>query len=82
MTEEVPQGFVRHTRKSGMTDPWEPIFAAEVNGMLVLGIRAGPAHVNSRGLVHGGLITTLADNAMGLTCASCLVPAFHGADLA
>ena len=37
--------------------------------MLVLAIRAGPAHVNSRGFVHGGLITALADNAMGLTCA-------------
>ena len=27
-------------------------------------------HCNSRGLVHGGLITALADNAMGLSCAT------------
>jgi uncharacterized protein (TIGR00369 family) len=33
-----------------------------------LAIRAGAAHANSRGFVHGGLITALADNAMGLSC--------------
>ena len=32
--------------------------------------RSGPAHVNNLGFVHGGLLTALADNAMGLTCAS------------
>jgi hypothetical protein len=29
---------------------------------------AGNPHTNSRGLVHGGLIAALADNAMGLSC--------------
>ncbi len=33
-----------------------------------LAIRASAAHANSRGFVHGGLITALADNAMGLSC--------------
>ena len=33
-----------------------------------LGLRAREAHANSRGMVHGGLITALADNAMGLSC--------------
>jgi acyl-coenzyme A thioesterase PaaI-like protein len=36
---------------------------------VILGLRAGAAHTNSRGFVHGGLITALADNAMGLSCA-------------
>ena len=31
----------------------------------MLGVVLGPAHCNSRGLVHGGVIATLADNAMG-----------------
>jgi uncharacterized protein (TIGR00369 family) len=34
----------------------------------IIGLRAGPAHSNSRGFVHGGLISALADNAMGLSC--------------
>ena len=29
---------------------------------------AAPAHCNSRGLLHGGVISALADNAMGLAC--------------
>jgi uncharacterized protein (TIGR00369 family) len=35
-------------------------------------LRAGHAHTNSRGFVHGGLISALADNAMGLSCARTL----------
>ncbi len=35
----------------------------------MLGFVAGEQHTNSRGFVHGGLLTALADNAMGLSCA-------------
>jgi uncharacterized protein (TIGR00369 family) len=65
---DVPAGFEPHTRKSGLTDPWEPIYARRTDEALILALRAGPAHVNSRGFVHGGLISALADNAMGLSC--------------
>jgi acyl-coenzyme A thioesterase PaaI-like protein len=64
----VPEGFERHTRRSGLTDPWEPIYARRSTRGVSLAIRAGTAHANSRGFVHGGLITALADNAMGLSC--------------
>lgn len=64
-----PAGFVPHDRKSPLTDPWEPLYSRKSGDMVVLGLRAGPAHTNSRGLVHGGLIGALADNAMGLSCA-------------
>ena len=68
----APAGFQRHTRKSGLTDPWEPIYAKHGPGSVGLGIWAGEAHVNSRGFVHGGLISALADNAMGLSCGEAL----------
>ena len=32
------------------------------------GLRLAHAHTNSRGLAHGGLISSLADNAMGASC--------------
>jgi len=64
-----PPGFCAHDRKSPLTDPWEPLFARKTDRAVVLGLRAGPAHANSRGFVHGGLIGALADNAMGLSCA-------------
>lgn len=67
--DELPAGFARHTRHSPLTDPWEPLYARTSGDAVILGLRAGPAHTNSRGFVHGGLISALADNAMGLSCA-------------
>ncbi|MFT3809098.1 MAG: PaaI family thioesterase [Micropepsaceae bacterium] len=66
--DDAPEGFARHTRQSPLTDPWEPLFAKQTGSAVVLGLRVRPAHTNSRGLVHGGLISALADNAMGLSC--------------
>ena len=66
--ESVSEGFARHTRRSGLTDPWEPIYARHAVRGVSLAIRASAAHANSRGFVHGGLMTALADNAMGLSC--------------
>jgi uncharacterized protein (TIGR00369 family) len=66
---DIPAGFARHDRKSPLTEPWEPLYARHAGDAVILGLRAGDAHTNSRGFVHGGLITALADNAMGLSCA-------------
>lgn len=65
---KLPEGFERHTRRSGLTDPWEAIYTRRSRHGVSLAIRAGAAHANGRGFVHGGLITALADNAMGLSC--------------
>ncbi|WP_309605208.1 PaaI family thioesterase [Phenylobacterium sp.] len=67
-TRDPPIGFAPHERKSPLTDPWEPLYSRKTQGAVVLGLRAGPAHTNSRGFVHGGLIGAMADNAMGLSC--------------
>lgn len=66
---QIPAGFERHTRRSPLTDPWEPIYARTTDDTVILAIRADDNHCNSRGFVHGGLVTALADNAMGLSCA-------------
>jgi uncharacterized protein (TIGR00369 family) len=63
-----PTGFARHDRRSPLTDPWEPLYARTSGDVVVLGLRADDAHTNSRGFVHGGLLSALADNAMGLSC--------------
>lgn len=63
-----PAGFAAHDRKSPLTTPWEPLFCRKTEGAVILGLFAGAPHTNSRGLVHGGLISALADNAMGLSC--------------
>ncbi len=68
MDRAPPDGFTPHFRKSPLTDPWEPIYSRRGEGKVVIGLYAREPHCNSRGMVHGGLITALADNAMGLSC--------------
>ena len=65
--EHVPEGFVLHERSSPLTAPWEPIYARRADDRYLLAIEVRPEHTNSRGLVHGGLIAALVDNAMGLS---------------
>jgi uncharacterized protein (TIGR00369 family) len=64
----VPQGFEPHFRKSPFTDPWEPLYSRRTDKAVIIGLRLARPHTNARGLIHGGLIASLADNAMGYSC--------------
>jgi uncharacterized protein (TIGR00369 family) len=68
MPAEPPEGFAPHYRKSPLTDPWEPLFSRVLADRVIIGLHVREPHMNSRGMLHGGLIAALADNAMGLTC--------------
>jgi len=61
----VPEGFEPHFRKSRVTDPWEPLYSRTVGDAVELGLVIAEAHCNGRGFLHGGVIATLADSAMG-----------------
>lgn len=69
---QVPEGFERHFRRSGLTDPWEPLYSRQLADRFQIGLVLAEPHCNSRGLVHGGLIAALSDNAMGLSCVMAL----------
>ena len=43
----VPEGFQPHTRKSGFTAPWEPIYHRPHDNGISLGLHARDAHANS-----------------------------------
>ena len=76
MTEQTPpDGFAPHFRKSQVTDPWEPLYSKVLPDRVVIGFHVREAHSNSRGMLHGGLIAALADNAMGLSCVAVLTAA-------
>jgi uncharacterized protein (TIGR00369 family) len=77
MTASPPEGFAPHFRKSPVTEPWEPLFSRKLDGAVQIGLHLRAAHCNSRGLLHGGVIAALADNAMGLSCALSL-PSVEG----
>ncbi|HWL86376.1 MAG TPA: PaaI family thioesterase [Polyangiaceae bacterium] len=72
-----PDGFAPHFRKSPVTEPWEPLYSRRIDDVVQVGLTLRPEHCNSRGLVHGGVIAVLADNAMGLSCGSAL-PSVEG----
>jgi uncharacterized protein (TIGR00369 family) len=65
---DIPEGFELHFRKSPLTDPWEPLYSKRTDKAVVIGLHLARPHTNARGLIHGGLIAALADNAMGLSC--------------
>src|SRR3982074_3572890 len=67
-TTNIPDDFERQSRRSPLTDPWEPIYSRQTPDGSVGGLRLGPPHTNGRGFVHGGLIAALADKAMGHSC--------------
>jgi uncharacterized protein (TIGR00369 family) len=66
---DIPAGFEPHFRKSPLTDPWEPLYSRKTDKAVIFGLRLAKPHTNGRGLIHGGLIAALADNAMGYSCA-------------
>jgi uncharacterized protein (TIGR00369 family) len=66
---KIPNDFQPHFRKSPLTEPWEPLFSRATKTQIIIGLLASEHHCNSRGFVHGGMLTALADNAMGLSCA-------------
>jgi uncharacterized protein (TIGR00369 family) len=66
---DVPEGFEPHLRESPLTEPWKPLYAKKTDKAVIIGLRLARPHTNGRGLIHGGLIAALADNAMGYSCA-------------
>jgi uncharacterized protein (TIGR00369 family) len=70
VTADIPEGFEPHVRSSPLSAPWEPIYYKRTADAVILAVRLAEPHTNSRGLAHGGFLTALADNAMGLSCAA------------
>ncbi|WP_166258561.1 PaaI family thioesterase [Marinobacter salicampi] len=65
----VPEGFGPLSRTSPLTELLGPIYQKVDSSGLVIGLFAEEKHCNARGLVHGGVLGTLADIAMGYSAA-------------
>ena len=66
---ESPEGFVPISRTSPFTDLIGPIYQKTDESGLIIGLVAEEKHCNARGMVHGGVLGTLADIAMGYSAA-------------
>lgn len=64
----VPPGFAPLERVSPFNDLVGPLYLKRERGDVTIGLRVADKHRNRRDIVHGGMICTLADFAMGMAC--------------
>jgi acyl-coenzyme A thioesterase 13 len=65
----IPAGFTPLFRSSPFLDLLGPIYNQRTDSGLVIGLRAEEKHCNARGVVHGGVLSSLADVALGYNSA-------------
>jgi acyl-coenzyme A thioesterase 13 len=65
----IPPGFEPVSRTSPFADLIGPIYQKAEANQLIFAVRAEQKHCNVRGHVHGGVLGTLADIAMGYSTA-------------
>jgi uncharacterized protein (TIGR00369 family) len=69
-TSAIPPGFSPSDLHEGFLDHVGPFFTkADPAGTFVLAFRAEARHANRYGVVHGGMLATLADVAIGANLA-------------
>ncbi|MGD8790562.1 MAG: PaaI family thioesterase [Burkholderiales bacterium] len=71
---DIPPEFRQLFRTSPVLDLIGPVFCRGEGVDLVVGLRAEEKHCNSRGTVHGGILATVADVALGYTMAFSSTP--------
>lgn len=69
MMSKLPQGFEPIFRSSPYLALLGPIFNKKTEKGLVIGLMAEAKHCNARGQVHGGVLSSLADIALGYNAA-------------
>jgi uncharacterized protein (TIGR00369 family) len=69
VTEPLPEGFKPLFRSSPVIEMIGPVYSRGEGAGLELGLRAERKHCNRRGTVHGGILATLADIALGYSLA-------------
>ncbi len=63
----VPDGFKRLNVTEGYLARLGPLYARRAGeGRAVIGLRVTADHLNGNGVTHGGMLTTLADSALGI----------------
>ncbi len=63
--DAVPEGFEPLFRSSPFLDLLGPVYNRRTDRALLIGFFAAEKHCNARGVVHGGVISSLADVALG-----------------
>lgn len=64
---DVPAGFALLGRTTAFTDLLMPIYEKIEVATVTVGVRVMAHHCNVNGIMHGGMVSTLADLALGRT---------------
>ena len=70
----VPEGYQPLFRTSPYIELIGPLYSRGEGAALQIGLRAERKHCNQRGTVHGGILATLADIALGYAMAFATTP--------
>ena len=70
----APEGFQPLFRASPYVELIGPLYSRGEGAALQIGLRAERKHCNQRGTVHGGILATLADIALGYAMAFATKP--------
>jgi len=65
----IPEGFEPIFRSSPYLELLGPLYNQKTNNGLIIGLQAEEKHCNARGVVHGGVLSSLADISLGYNTA-------------
>jgi uncharacterized protein (TIGR00369 family) len=71
---EIPAGFAPIFRTSPFLETIGPLYSAGAGASLVIGMRVLQKHTNARGALHGGVLASVADVALGYGLATSTEP--------
>jgi uncharacterized protein (TIGR00369 family) len=71
---DIPTGFAPIFRTSPFLETIGPLYSAGSGGSLVIGMRVQEKHTNARGTLHGGVLASIADIALGYGLATSTSP--------
>jgi Uncharacterized protein, possibly involved in aromatic compounds catabolism len=71
---DIPAGFAPIFRTSPFLETIGPLYSAGSGVSLVIGMRVQEKHTNARGTLHGGVLASVADIALGYGLATSTTP--------
>jgi uncharacterized protein (TIGR00369 family) len=76
-TADLPEGFEPLFRTSPFLERTGPFYVKGRGAQLKIGLRVQEHHLNGRGHLHGGMVMTMADIALGYAMSTSAEPPIH-----